>query len=128
MTTAAVTEEVDQQNEPTLYFATLIDWYEQWFGPLYHRKVAKQGGQAWCPQWWRHAEAVSRLDAMWRAWEHLRLDPATGISVWFRDHADHHMGVLLDPGGPFMGCNPDDGHRPKTAVLPYQEPPPGLFD
>lgn len=32
----------------------------------------------------------------------LRQDPTTGISVWFRDHADHHMAVLLDPdSGPF---------------------------
>lgn len=32
--------------------------------------------------------------------EHLRLDPATGVSVWLRDHADHLV-VLMDPDGPF---------------------------
>ncbi|WP_216666160.1 DUF4913 domain-containing protein [Actinomyces faecalis] len=26
-----------------------------------------------------------------RSWEHPRQDPATGMSVWLRDHADHHM-------------------------------------
>jgi hypothetical protein len=35
-----------------------------------------------------------------RACEHRRLDGATGISVWWKDHADHHMSVLLDPRGP----------------------------
>ena len=49
----------------------------------------------WCPERWRHAEAIARLEAPWRAWEHLRLDPALGMSVWLRDHADHHMVVLL---------------------------------
>ncbi|WP_306914878.1 MULTISPECIES: DUF4913 domain-containing protein [unclassified Arthrobacter] len=48
--------------------------------------------------WYFHPEAVSRVEALWRAWEHLRLDGATGISVWFKDHADHHMSVLLDLG------------------------------
>lgn len=28
------------------------------------------------------------MEALWRAWEHLRLDGATGISVWFKDHAE----------------------------------------
>ncbi|WP_221186477.1 DUF4913 domain-containing protein [Terracoccus luteus] len=41
---------------------------------------------------------------MWRAWEALRLDPATGMSVWWRDHADHHMTVLFSPEGPFAGA------------------------
>jgi hypothetical protein len=28
-----------------------------------------------------------------------------GISVWWKDHADHHMSVLLDPRGPFYKCD-----------------------
>ncbi|MGV0111135.1 DUF4913 domain-containing protein [Arthrobacter sp. CP30] len=32
--------------------------------------------------------AVSRLNALWRAWETLRLDPGTGMSDWWRIHAD----------------------------------------
>ena len=64
---------------------------------------------------------------LWRAWEHLRLDGSTGLSVWFKDHADHHMSVLLSADGPFKGCTPDDGHRAKLAPLPCEEPPAGLF-
>ncbi|NMM17173.1 MAG: DUF4913 domain-containing protein [Cellulomonas sp.] len=55
---------------------------------------------AWCPQWWKDAEGTYRLEALWRAWEHVRLDPATGSSVWLRDHADPHMAVLLSSDGP----------------------------
>lgn len=43
----------------------------------------------WCLEWYFHPEAVSRIEALWHEWEHLRLDGATGISVWFKDHADH---------------------------------------
>ena len=81
----------------------------------------------WCPQWWRHDEAVARLDALWRAWEHLRLDPATGLSVWFRDHADHHMTILLDADGPLKGCDGTHSQRPLDP-LPHDPPPPGTFE
>lgn len=69
----------------------------------------------------------ARLDALWRAWEHLRLDPATGMAVWFRDHADHAMAVLLDPDGPFKGCSPTNGHSTRLEPLPLDDPPDGLF-
>ena len=65
---------------------------------LYARRLGQT--YVWCPEWFRHAEALSRLDALWRAWEHLRLDPATGISVWWRDHADPHMWRAAQPGRP----------------------------
>ncbi|MGJ3192225.1 DUF4913 domain-containing protein [Paenarthrobacter sp. FR1] len=68
-----------------------------------------QGGTTWCPQWWKHAEAISRFESLWRAWEYLRLDGTTGMSVRWRDYADHHMNELLSSDGPFKGCNPDDG-------------------
>lgn len=63
------------------------------------------------------AEAVSRIEALWTAWEHLRLDGATGISVWWGDHADHHMRVFLDPQGPFYNCD-KVGHRDPAHVEP----------
>ncbi|MDN3935701.1 DUF4913 domain-containing protein [Arthrobacter sp. YD4] len=28
-----------------------------------------------------------------------------GSSVWWKDHADHHRSVLLDPRGPFYKCD-----------------------
>jgi Domain of unknown function (DUF4913) len=68
------------------------------------------------------------LEALWRSWEHLRLDPATGISVWFRDHADHHMTILLSADGPFKGCSPDKGDSQRLDPLPLTEPPTGMFD
>ncbi|MGZ6564499.1 MAG: DUF4913 domain-containing protein, partial [Solirubrobacteraceae bacterium] len=72
-------------------------------------------------------EAVARLDALWRAWEHLRLDAATGLSVWFRDHADHHMTVLMAADGPFKGCDGAHSERP-VEQLPSTPPPEGMFE
>ncbi|PPK93167.1 uncharacterized protein DUF4913 [Kineococcus xinjiangensis] len=93
---------------------------------LYRRHLDGRN-RTWCPQWWRHGEAVLRLDALWRSWEFLRLDPDTGMSLWMRDHLDPHMAVLLDPEGPFRGCSPDKGHAERLVELPVEDPPPGMF-
>lgn len=110
-----------------LYYPTLVAFVEQQLAPTYRRSLSAIG-VTWCPQWWRHAEAIARLEALWRAWEHLRLEPATGMSVWFRDHADHHMAVLLSADGPFKSCTPDKGHSDRLEALPVVSPPAGLFD
>ena len=91
----------------------------EWLFPVYRRSILGHD-RVWCPQWWRHAEAVARLESLWRAWEHLRQDAATGLSVWFRDHADHHMTILLDADGPFKGCDGHHSDRPleRTAARP----------
>ncbi|MDE8670706.1 DUF4913 domain-containing protein [Pseudarthrobacter sp. H3Y2-7] len=49
---------------------------------------------------------------------------------WWRDHAAHHMDVLLSVGGPFKGCIPvADGHAAnKLKALPYDPPPNGSFE
>jgi hypothetical protein len=75
---------------------------------------------AWCPQWWRHSAGVCRIEAMWHAWKSLRLDPDTGVSASFSNHADPHMAVLLSKDGPFRGCTPAGGHvdgRAKSLVV-----------
>jgi len=112
-------------DKPPLIYAALPAFVTEQLAPLYRRNLNSQD-RTWCAEWWRHAEAVSRLEALWRAWEHLRLDPALGMSVWFRDHLDHHMAVLLDAEGPFKGCKPD-AHAERMQPLPLKPPPPGLF-
>ena len=109
--------------EPELYYPTLLAFVTEYLTPLYRRAVTGQG-LTWCAQWWKHAEAITRLEALWRSWEHLRQDPHTGISVWLRDHADHHMAVLLSADGPFKGCKPDK-HGERLEKLPTDQPPDG---
>jgi hypothetical protein len=111
---------------PGLYYLTVEEWVHEWLFPVYRRSVLGHD-RVWCPQWWRHAEAVARLESLWRAWEHLRQDAATGLSVWFRDHADHHMTILLDSDGPFKGCDTHHSDRP-LAELPHDPPPAGMFE
>ena len=118
-------DDAGEEPAPTLFYATLEDFVREQLAPMY-RRALDSPSRTWCPQWWKHAEAISRLEALWRAWEHLRLDPATGMSVWFRDHADHHMAVLLDSEGPFKRCSAGKGHKP-LEELPLDPAPEGLF-
>ena len=88
------------------------------------RQVSKgaQAGVYWCPQWWAHPEALSRLYALWRAWETLRIaDPDTGMSTWWRDHLDPHLTALTAGHGPFTRCAPDRHYDP--VPLPTEPVP-----
>ncbi len=94
---------------------------------IYARDVGPQATLRWADDWWRYPEVVSRLTAIWRAWEHLRLDPATGMSVWWRDHADPHMNIILSGTGPFKRSE-TKANGSQGVPLPCIPAPEGLFD
>lgn len=125
-------DDAPQSEQRRLVFESLSDFVVDKLAPTYRREVTEGLSRRWCPEWWRHTEANSRLEALWRAWEHLRLDPATGMSVWWRDHADHHMEKLFDPDGPFKACSVRDGHKKPgqpgyIEPLPVTSEPTGMF-
>ncbi|MEV6137471.1 DUF4913 domain-containing protein [Nocardia sp. NPDC051990] len=116
----------EQQQEPLIY-TNVVEFVENYLSVVYRRQVTDISETVWCPEWWKHAEAVARLDALWRAWEHYRLEPSTGLSVWFLDHADPHMTKLFDPRGPFKYCSVRNGHKDMLSPLPLKSPTQGLF-
>lgn len=113
----------EPEPEPEPEFTSVYEFVERHLVFVYARKLTHKPDRRWCPRWFEHAEAVSRLEALWRAYESLRLDPGTGMSVWWRDHADHHMSALFAPDGPFESCTADRGHNADLApiVLPTEE-------
>lgn len=121
-----VTPEPEQDATPTLYFKNVDEFVREFICPTFRRHVGEEGRAdlRWRARWWDSAEAIIRLEALWRSWEQLRLDPATGTSVWLRDHADPHLSVLMSPMGPWKTSK-------DTATvdepLPYEAPPDGLF-
>lgn len=122
------TSDVTAEERPRLYYGSVSEFVSQYLIYVYRRRVGI-AARRWSGRWWANEEAVSRLEALWRSWESLRLDPATGISVWFRDHADHHMAVLMDPDGPFAAVDFDDDENGngKGEALPHVDPPDGMF-
>jgi len=114
-------------HEPVVecYYRSLGE-FATWLLAVYRRST-RGPTRVFCPQWWKHPEAVARIDGLWRAFEALRQDPGTGMSVFWRDHVDHHMSVLLDADGPFKGCH--DGHSDHPlGPIDQHEPPAALFE
>lgn len=89
-----------------------------WVRPIGGRSPAR-----WCAQWWCHAEAILRLEALWEAYEVMRREPAPSLSTWLWDHFDHHMRVLTDQDGPFWECTEDhhEKHTPWEADAPADD-------
>lgn len=113
-----------QDDGPKPFFPDVESWVADWLAPVINRP--QPNALAWCPEWWRHAEAISRLEALWRAWEHLRLDGTTGISVWWRDHFEPHWSVLTDvERSPFAECH--NGHSDRLQPLPVSPAPTGWW-
>lgn len=110
--------------EPELFFGSVDEFVREKLRYVYVRRVGPTGPHRWAAQWWKYPEAISRLDALWRAWEALRLEPTFGMSVWWRDHADYHMQVLMSSDGPFRESK---DRNDSDEALPYTAPPPGMF-
>jgi hypothetical protein len=113
---ATDTDGVDRQRAgPEPAYATLRDWVDGYFRPTFPRPV---GGEIrWCTRWPDHAEALTRLEALWRSWEALRLDPNLGIATWLTTYLDPLHTVLLSRAGPFASCTPDR-HTPSPTEGP----------
>ena len=111
---------------PELIYGSTDEFVREKLIHIYARKVGPQndGVFRWAADWWRYPEAVSRLESLWRAWESLRLDGATGMSSWWRDHADHHMPMLMSVDGPFAFAT---SRNSPGDPLPYEPPPDGYF-
>lgn len=107
----------------TLY-PDVYAWVAEFLAQLYARPVTEQDTAfRWCPRWWEHAEAMTRLDALWRAWETLRRDPGTGPATWF-GYADSCMTALTAPAGTFSRCSPTTHKVPPP--LPCEPAPADL--
>ncbi len=111
--------------EETL-FPDFHTWVGEWLVPVIHRPL--KSGTVWCPEWWRHAEAVGRLHALWQAWESSRVEGGPAMSYWWTMHFDPHFTVLTDSThGPFSACKEQVHDATKPAALPC-EPPPSDWD
>lgn len=96
-------------------YGSLPEWVDGHLARLIRRRL---GGQlTWCPQWWRHPEAVSRLNAMWDEWEKARVEGT--MSQWWIYHCDPHLAVLMSrDNGPFMACRADGEASRHTRLDP----------
>lgn len=94
--------EEEAEEEP--HYANVYVFVETFLIGIYARHYRPAGQWRWCAHWWEHHEAVARLEALWQAFEALRMQPGTGAATWWRDYADPTMTALTDHAGPFAQC------------------------
>jgi hypothetical protein len=103
-------------------YSDLESWVHEILAQVVRRRLG--GHLTWCPEWYRHAEAIMRLMAMWEEWERAVEDGT--MSHWWLDHCDPHMAVLMSrDNGPFMACTEKE-HRP-LGPLPLAPRNPQLW-
>ena len=113
------------EKEPTLFYGWAGECVRDRLRYVYARRVGPGNASFRCAaRWWDYPEALARIDALWRAWEHLRLDGATGSSTSWIEHADHRIPNLMSPEGPF--AKSEDKNN-AGEPLPYEAPPVELF-
>jgi hypothetical protein len=107
------------------FYRSLLEFVVEGFAPVYCRPTSPT--MRWCPRWWDHAEAIYRLEALWRSWETYRLEPRLGVASWLRDFLDPQLAALTSPTGPFAQCT-DDRHSPAKGLRTEQPPEDYLAD
>ena len=101
------------------FYDSLLEFVNDGFAPVFCRTTSPT--MRWCASWWDHAEAIYRLEALWRTWELYRLEPRLGIASWLRDYLDPQLHALTSPTGPFAQCT-DDRHTPARPLRTAQPP------
>ena len=97
-------QEKEAPDVPTLVYHDSIEWFEQYWCYVYRRETSTRS-PLWCEEWWKHPEALTRIELMWRSWEAARQsDSMTGVAAWMVNIADPMMAQLLSPEGTFKGC------------------------
>lgn len=109
-----------------LEFPSLPAWVREWLMPNWRHRL-RINETHWCALWWDHPEAITRLEAVWEAYEVMRLFDAPSLSVWIKDHLDAHMTALTAPTGPFIRCNAEQGIHEQLPLWPVKEPPARFF-
>ncbi|MGW3200115.1 DUF4913 domain-containing protein [Streptomyces sp. NPDC001118] len=119
---AAAGTKTSAKQSPKPVYGDLESWLRKHLSQVIRRRFG--GSLTWCSQWYRHGEAVSRLNAMWQEWEKAVAEGT--MSSWWLYHCDPHLNILMSKdSGPFMACKPDE-HR-QLEPLPLADSDPGLW-
>lgn len=114
-------EAEDGQTPPV--YPNVGEWVDDWLLPNFRREL---GGskRRWDPNWWRYEEAGGALEALWEAWEHLRLQGGTANAVFYRDYLYPIMDRLTATDGPFWNFHETPEPVPGNIIPPIWETAP----
>lgn len=89
---------------PGLDPPTLIAWVRDNVAWLLERIIPGSSDPYWCDQWWRHPEALARMDTVRHVWLDGTREPSGAAKFAFWQCLDHQITALMAPNGPFARC------------------------
>ena len=113
-----------QAEPPQLVFQNVNEWVHGFLLPHYKRSPKMR----WDPRWFEYTEVVSRLTALWRAWEAMRLEGMTGMATYWLNFFDPMMAEITAPDGPFWRLDQYGDSKERELPDSWQaEQPPAEF-
>lgn len=102
----------------------LVLWVSGYLVPTWVYEASSD--RPWCLKWQEHADAVSMLHALYRAWQELIDTEQAGLaspSTWMHHHLLPALTYLRSPDGPFSRCvrGPRQIEHDLPESVPWQE-------
>lgn len=105
-------------------------WVQGFFLPVVRRQIhaAAGTGLSWDERWWLYPEVVARFTALHHAWEEARAsDKPSAVSLWWIQHLEPHLRVILDgQNGPMANADAE-GTFAGWPSMPHQPAPPAVL-
>lgn len=111
----------DQANNNLPRFGSLEDFVTLYLLPNWRHRQSND--VHWCAWWWRHGEAMARLEHLWEGFEVARTQQAPAMSMWWLEQADRHMAALTDRGGAFNRCMDEEDNVVHTQPRQWDSMP-----
>lgn len=125
--TGAADEAADEPAHDGIDMVELVAWVRDHVALLLERKLPQSGtAPHWCRQWWMHAEAIARFEALRRGWVEAVAGDGNAMVVWF-EHLDLMLSVLMGEGGTFSGCVGGEHRAGAVKTLGHHEPDASYF-
>lgn len=99
-----------------------FDFFDRFLRNQYPTTVTRMQQLRWSRKWYMHTEAVTRVSALWKAYEAARRDnPDNYMSDYLRFHSDYHMDRLMRADGVFDDCRREDTPSVPIPVDPMKD-------
>ena len=115
---AGVVERYPRLRPPT--WSDLEAWVVTWVQDILEPRL--DPSFRWCPKWYDHPEAVTRLWAMFNSWRQVTAeDDADTYARWMVDVFDRQWDALTRKNGPFANCT-QERHSPHLGLRVELDP------
>jgi actin-related protein len=83
-----------QKEAPKTFYVNVLDFVMSYLSVIFGTETTQTAKRIWLNDWWRYPAVVSRINALWMAWE--KSYKANQIETWFLHIAEPMMRGIMD--------------------------------